>query len=174
MSDVVTRGLLINGQEVVAGDGGLVADMSPWSGQPYAYVAAATVSDVTAAVDAAAAAFPEWSAMGVFARRQIFLRAADLMASREEQAIETMAGEVGAARPWAAFNVKLCAEILREAAAAITQPSGQILATDILVRTRSRNACHSVSSPRSRPGTLHSFLGCGRSLFRWLWATRSS
>jgi vanillin dehydrogenase len=40
-----------------------------------------------------------------------------------------MAGEVGAARPWAAFNVALCVEILREAAAAVTRPNGELLAT---------------------------------------------
>lgn len=42
-----------------------------------------------------------------------------------------MAAEVGGARPWAKFNAELCVEILREAAAAITQPTGQILATNI-------------------------------------------
>jgi len=130
MPDIATRGLLINGKEVAASSGKVAADVSPWSGEPYAYVAAATVADVTAAVDAAAVAFPAWSAMGPYARRLIFLRAADLVASREKQAAEMLAGEVGAARPYAEFNVKLCVDILREAAAAITQPSGQILATD--------------------------------------------
>jgi acyl-CoA reductase-like NAD-dependent aldehyde dehydrogenase len=129
MSENITRGLLIGGQEVAAAGGGVTADISPWTGEPYAYVAAGTSADVTAAVDAAQAAFPAWSAMGAYERRDIFLRAADLMAAREEQAIATMAGEVGAARPWAAFNVALCVEILREAAAAVTRPNGELLAT---------------------------------------------
>src|SRR5690606_29921753 len=38
---------------------------------------------------------------------------------------------VGGARPWAAFNVELCIEILREAAAAVTQPRGQVLQTQM-------------------------------------------
>jgi len=94
------------------------------------HVAAAAPADVIAAVDAAATAFPAWSEVRAYERRALFLRAADLLAAQTEQAIATMAAEVGAARPWAAFNVGLATEILREAAAAITQPTGQTLATD--------------------------------------------
>ncbi|WP_223505340.1 aldehyde dehydrogenase family protein [Pseudomonas sp. GL-RE-29] len=128
---IVTRGLLIGGKEVPSADNRLTVDISPWSGEVYAKIAAASPSDVTAAVDAAALAFPAWSAMRPFERRKIFLRAADLMEARIEDAIATMAGEVGGARPWAKFNVELCVEILRETAAAITQPIGQVLATDM-------------------------------------------
>jgi acyl-CoA reductase-like NAD-dependent aldehyde dehydrogenase len=125
-----TRGLLIDGKEVSATGGRTVADISPWTGRPYAEVAAATPADVTAAVDAAAVAFPAWSELRAFERRALFLRAAELLAARTDEAIAIMADEVGAARPWAAFNVSLAIEILREAAAAITTPTGQTLATD--------------------------------------------
>lgn len=127
----VTRGLLIGGKEIPSTDNRLADDVSPWTGKVYARVAAASPADVTAAVDAAAAAFPAWSAMPPYERRKIFLRAADLMEARIEDAIATMAGEVGGARPWAKFNVELCVEMLREAAAAITQPTGQVLATNM-------------------------------------------
>lgn len=126
----ISRGLLIGGREIPATGGGTAADISPWTGTPYTHVAAATPVDVTTAVAAAAAAFPAWSRMRPYERREVFLRAADRMAARTEEAIAAMAGEVGAARPWAAFNVALAVEILREAAAAITQPTGQMLATD--------------------------------------------
>jgi acyl-CoA reductase-like NAD-dependent aldehyde dehydrogenase len=128
--NTLTRGLLIGGKEIPASGGRTVADVSPWTGQPYAHVAAATPADVTAAVDAATTAFPAWSEVRAYERRAIFLLAADLLAAQTEQAIATMAAEVGAARPWAAFNVGLAMEILREAAAVITQPTGQTLATD--------------------------------------------
>jgi Aldehyde dehydrogenase family len=85
MSENITRGLLIGGQEVAAAGGGVTADISPWTGEPYAQVAAGTPADVTAAIDAAQAAFPAWSAMGAYDRRDILLRAADLMAAREER-----------------------------------------------------------------------------------------
>ncbi len=128
---IITRGLLIAGKEVPASSNATADDVSPWTGEVFAKVAAGKAADVTAAVDAAAAAFPAWSAMSPFERRKIFLRAADIMEARTEEAVEVMAGEVGGARPWAAFNAKLAAEILREAAAAITQPKGQVLATQM-------------------------------------------
>jgi hypothetical protein len=36
MSENITRGLLIGGQEVAAVGGGVTADISPWTGEPYA------------------------------------------------------------------------------------------------------------------------------------------
>jgi acyl-CoA reductase-like NAD-dependent aldehyde dehydrogenase len=131
LSDPLERGLLINGKSVPAFSGKVAADISPWTGEVYAHVAAGGAQDVRRAADAAQAAFADWSQMGAYERRAIFLRAADLMAQRAETAIAVMAAEVGAARPWAAFNVQLCVEILREAAAAVTRPVGELLATSI-------------------------------------------
>ncbi|NYI04457.1 aldehyde dehydrogenase family protein [Allostreptomyces psammosilenae] len=126
----LTRGLLIDGREVPASSGRTTADTDPWTGRPYAHVAAGTPQDVTRAVDAAAAAFPAWAATPPGRRREIFLRAAEIMAGRADEAAELIAGEVGGVRPWAAFNVRLAADMLREAAAAITRPTGRLLATD--------------------------------------------
>ena len=129
--NTITRGLIIGGKEVSASSNATADDVSPWTGEVFAKVAAATPADVTAAVDAAAAAFPAWSVMLPYERRKIFLRAADIMEAKAEEAVATMAAEVGGARPWAAFNVELCIEILREAAAAVTQPRGQVLQTQM-------------------------------------------
>ena len=57
----------------------------------YARVPAGTPADITRAADAAEAAFPSWSKMGAFERREIFLRAADAMAKRGEEAITALA-----------------------------------------------------------------------------------
>lgn len=127
----LTRGLLIGGKEVPSSNKATTDDVSPWTGEVFAKVAAATPADVTAAVNAAATAFPAWAAMLPYERRKIFLRAADIMEAKAEHAVATMAAEVGGARPWAAFNVELCIEILREAAAAVTQPRGQVLQTQM-------------------------------------------
>ena len=127
----LSRGLLIDGKEVPARHGATTEDVSPWTGEVFARVAAATPEDVTLAVDAAAKAFPLWSEMPPYQRRKIFLKAADIMEAKTEEAVAIMASEVGGARPWAGFNVSLCVEILREAAAAITQPQGQVLATQM-------------------------------------------
>ncbi|MGI4818562.1 MAG: aldehyde dehydrogenase family protein [Janthinobacterium lividum] len=127
----LTRGLLIDGKEVPSSTKATTDDVSPWTGEVFAKVAAASPADVTAAVDAASRAFPAWAEMLPYERRKIFLRAADIMEARSEDAVATMAAEVGGARPWAAFNVELCIEILREAAAAVTQPRGQVLQTQM-------------------------------------------
>jgi acyl-CoA reductase-like NAD-dependent aldehyde dehydrogenase len=73
-ADVPERGLLIGGKSVPASSGKLADDISPWDGGIYARVAAGTPADITRAADAAEAAFPGWSALGAFERREIFLR----------------------------------------------------------------------------------------------------
>src|ERR1700747_1138936 len=75
-SDVLERGLLIGGKSVPASSGKLADDICPWDGEIYARVAAGTPTDITRAADAAQAAFPNWSTMGAFERREIFLRGA--------------------------------------------------------------------------------------------------
>ncbi|MFF0865704.1 aldehyde dehydrogenase family protein [Nonomuraea sp. NPDC003560] len=124
----ITRDLLIGGKNVPALSGRTTPDLAPYTGEVYATVAAAGVEDVTSAVDAAQAAFDGWAATSPFARRAIFLKAADLLQERGEQAVALMAAEVGGTRPWALFNVGLAANMLREAAAAITAPRGEVLA----------------------------------------------
>ncbi len=128
---VLERGLLIGGASVPASSGKLADDVSPWDGQVYARVAAGTPEDITRAADAAEAAFPSWSKMGAFERREIFLKAAEVMAKRGEEAIAALAQETGASRVFAGFNLAFCIQVLREAAAAITRPVGELLPTSI-------------------------------------------
>src|SRR5216683_2513390 len=128
---VLERGLLIGGKSVSASSGKLADDLSPWDGEIYARVAAGTPADITRAADAAQDAFPGWSTVGAFERREIFLRAADVMAKRGEEAIVALARETGASRVFSEFNVYFCIQVLREAAAAITRPMGELLATSI-------------------------------------------
>ena len=123
----LTRELIIGGKDVPALSGRTAEDINPYTGEVYATVAAGGPEDVTRAVDAADAAFADWAAFTPFARRAIFLKAADLLDARGEQVAEIMAHEAGGTRPWAYFNVGLAANIFREAAAAITAPRGEVL-----------------------------------------------
>ncbi|MFC8363891.1 aldehyde dehydrogenase family protein [Streptomyces griseorubiginosus] len=123
----ITRDLHIGGRDVPAASGRTTDDINPFTGEVYATVAAAGFEDVVRAVDAADAAFEEWAALAPFARRAIFLRAADLLDGRAAQVADLMAQEAGGTRPWAFFNVGLAANILREAAAAVTAPRGEVL-----------------------------------------------
>ncbi|MFJ5265187.1 aldehyde dehydrogenase family protein [Streptomyces sp. NPDC088387] len=123
----ITRELFIGGKDVPAASGRTTEDINPFTGEVYATVAAAGPQDVRRAVDAADAAFPAWAALAPFARRAIFLKAADLLDARAEQVAELMAHEAGGTTPWAYFNVGLAANILREAGAAVTAPRGEVL-----------------------------------------------
>ncbi|XUL86338.1 aldehyde dehydrogenase family protein [Streptomyces galilaeus] len=123
----LTRDMLIDGKDVPALSGRTTEDIDPYTGEVYAYVPAAGPEDVRRAVDAADAAFAQWAALTPFVRRGIFLKAADLLESRTGQIVETMAHEAGGTRPWAHFNARLGPDILREAAAAVTAPRGEVL-----------------------------------------------
>ncbi|PIM68906.1 salicylaldehyde dehydrogenase [Streptomyces sp. JV178] len=125
----ITRDLLIGGKDVPAASGRTTEDFEPYTGEVYATVAAAGPEDVRRAVDAADAAFEDWAALAPFARRAVFFKAAELLEARGEQVAEIMAREAGGTRPWALFNVMLAANILREAAAAITAPRGEVLSS---------------------------------------------
>ncbi|MBW4718374.1 aldehyde dehydrogenase family protein [Saccharothrix obliqua] len=122
------RNLLIAGSDVPAASGRTTADVNPFTGEVFATVAAAGPEDVVAAVAAADSAFAGWAAVSPFARRKILLDAADLLEERADQAVELMAGEAGGTSRWARFNVFLAANVLREAAAAVTAPLGEVLA----------------------------------------------
>ncbi|MFH0178752.1 aldehyde dehydrogenase family protein [Streptomyces cacaoi] len=79
------------------------------------------------AVTAAHEAFESWSAMPPAERSSILLQAAQLLIMRTRQIVETMAAKVRASGQWSAFNAKLAAQILIDASAAVTQPSGLVL-----------------------------------------------
>jgi len=130
-ASVIERGLLIGGESVPASSGKLADDVSPWDGAIYARVAAGTPADITRAADAAQAAFPGWAALGAFERREIFLKAADIVARRADEAIVALARETGASLLFSQFNLEYCIEVLREAAAATTRPMGELLPTSI-------------------------------------------
>jgi len=87
-------------------------------------------SSPTAAADAAAAAFPEWSALGPNARRVLLNRAADEIEGRADAFVQAMAEELRASEPWARFNAMLGAGMVREAAALTTQIGGEVIPSD--------------------------------------------
>ncbi len=91
---------------------------------------AATVADANAACDAAALAFPAWSALGPNARRGALNKAADALEARAPQFVDAMMTEIGATEGWARFNLMLAAGIVREAAAMTTQIGGEVIPSD--------------------------------------------
>ena len=122
--------LLLENKDVQAVDGVTFDRLNPVTGDIATRAAAAQIADATRAADAAAAAFPAWSATGPNQRRMILLKAADVLASKAPQFTELMAAETGATAGWAGFNVHLAAGMLREAGAMTTQISGEVIPSD--------------------------------------------
>lgn len=122
--------LLIGGRSRPATGHAAYECRNPISGEVASTVSAATVEDAIRAADAAAAAFPAWSALGPSERRARLNKAADILTNRAEEFTRLMMAEVGATAGWAGFNVMLAAGMLREAAAMTTQISGEIIPTD--------------------------------------------
>jgi acyl-CoA reductase-like NAD-dependent aldehyde dehydrogenase len=122
--------LLIDGAARDAGSGATFERLDPFTGKTASRAAAAGVADATAAVDAAAAAFPGWAQTGPGERRALLAKAADIMDAKVGEFTRLMTEETGATAPWAGFNVMLAANILREAAAMTTQVAGEVIPSD--------------------------------------------
>jgi benzaldehyde dehydrogenase (NAD) len=125
------RQLLIAGASVPAQSGRTFETRNPFTGDPETRAAAAGVEDARAAVEAAHAAFPGWSALPPAERRTILWRAADLLVERQSEIAETMTVETGATFGWGAFNCGLAADMLRAAAAQAYAPVGEVIPSDV-------------------------------------------
>jgi acyl-CoA reductase-like NAD-dependent aldehyde dehydrogenase len=108
--------LLIGGKVVQARSAATFERRNPVSGAVVTRSAAAAEADAIAAVDAAAAAFPAWSALGPGARRAKLNKAADLLEARAADFAAIVRDETGATAGWGHFNVHVAAGMLREAA----------------------------------------------------------
>jgi benzaldehyde dehydrogenase (NAD) len=123
--------LLIGGKELAARAGATFERRNPVSGQVVSRAAAATAEDAVAAIAAAQAAFPVWSAQGPGARRAKLNKAADLLEARAADFASAVRDETGSTAGWGHFNVHFAASLLREAASMTTQVSGEIVPSDI-------------------------------------------
>src|SRR3954467_7190131 len=108
---------LLIGGEWVRPDGGRTFEKNdPYTGEPATVAAAAAIDDAERAVDAAAAAFPEWSALSASKRSDLLTAAADLLMERAPEIARTMTEECGAVFGWGMFNCDLASGMLRTAA----------------------------------------------------------
>lgn len=99
---------------------------SPATNSVVNYCVGATVDDADAAVNAAKAAFPTWSKMTPYKRRDILTRAADIMASRREELIMYQVEETGAMRMFAEKTFDLGVAFLRDVAGRIPSIEGAV------------------------------------------------
>ena len=117
--------LIINGKEEHTASTFDV--ISPYTNKTCWAAASATPEDATRAANAADAAFPAWSQTKPTVRRDILLKAADILESRLEQCAEYMRTEMGAdVGASQFFVVPLGIRMLREVAGRITSICGSV------------------------------------------------
>ncbi|MFZ6845276.1 aldehyde dehydrogenase [Undibacterium sp. RuTC16W] len=135
--------LLIGGLDQAASTGATYQRLNPATGDTASVAAAATLTDANAAVAAAQAAFPTWSATAPGERRRLLLKAADCLEARAPEFIAAGVAEAGGVPGWYGFNVMLAAGMLREAASMTTQIAGEVIPSDVpgLMAMGVRQAC---------------------------------
>ncbi|KAF7361971.1 putative salicylaldehyde dehydrogenase protein [Mycena venus] len=116
--------LLINGEEKTTTTTFPVD--SPLSHTTIWSCSSASEADVDAAVAAASAAFPAWSKTKPAERRNILLKAADLLEQRADELKLHMQQETGSVEMFAAFNIGTTAEHIRDTAGRISAIMGSI------------------------------------------------
>jgi acyl-CoA reductase-like NAD-dependent aldehyde dehydrogenase len=110
--------LIIDGKEISTATKFSV--ISPESSKVIWECSSASREDAVAAVEAAARAFPAWSKSRIEDRRQIFLKAADILETRAEECRRSMTQETGALEQFSNFNISTSADLLREVAGRIS------------------------------------------------------
>lgn len=101
--------------------------VSPYDNKTCWTAAAASPADAVRAVEAAEAAFPAWSQTKPTARRDILLKAADLLEERLEASAGYMRTEMGAdVGASQGFVVPLAIRMLRDIAGRITSICGSV------------------------------------------------
>src|SRR5687767_214304 len=113
--DIALQPLLIGGEWTGSQDGGTFERVDPFTGRVVTVAAAGGRVDARRAVDAARAAFPQWSRTPPGERRKLLSEAADLLRERARDIAAVMTEEVGGTFGWGMFNCDLAARMLSEA-----------------------------------------------------------
>jgi vanillin dehydrogenase len=123
--------LFINGEWQDALDNRTFEKTNPFTGEIISRFSSAVRKDAARAIDAAGAAFPAWSATPPGMRRNLFLKAADILERRQTEIARSMAEETGGTFGWGMFNCFFTAGLLREAAAQAYGLIGEIIPSDL-------------------------------------------
>lgn len=107
------EGLLIGGTARAASDSDSFDVVDPACGEPFATVADATPQDARAAVDAAAAALPVWSAMAPRQRGELLRSLFSLMIDNEDDLAALISAENGKSLADALGEIRYAAEFFR-------------------------------------------------------------
>jgi acyl-CoA reductase-like NAD-dependent aldehyde dehydrogenase len=127
---VLEASLLIDNEPVAAAGAATFERFDPVTRLVATRASAASIEDAEHAANVAARAFPAWSARGPAERRAHLGRAAEILLAKSDLFADAIIAETGGTRAWAAFNCRLGAAVLREAAAMTTQLTGETIPSD--------------------------------------------
>ncbi|KAI1436793.1 aldehyde dehydrogenase [Xylaria sp. CBS 124048] len=113
---------IIDGEERIPSDTFEVRH--PATGEVVHLGGIATESDANAAVEAAAAAAPAWRDIIPDTRRDILLRAAEIMSKRQSELEQYLMDELGQGRGWGEFNVGVATSLIKDAAGRVSTLNG--------------------------------------------------
>ncbi len=122
--------MYIGGEWVNASNKETYEDYNPYNGEVFANVPKGTRADATRAIEAAAAAFPEWAESPPSLRRNLFLKAADIFEKRQEELVRIVAEETGSTIGIAMFQMFFVPGLFREAAAQAYSVTGEVIPAD--------------------------------------------
>ena len=122
--------LFVGGAHVDAEDGGTFENRDPYTGAVVSEVAAGGREDARRAVEAAAAAFPEWSQTPPAVRQGVFLEAAEVLESRSDEVVSMLARETGCTFGFGMFQMHFVPGLFRQAAALAYAPLGEVIPSD--------------------------------------------
>lgn len=113
----------------IASHGGVHTFTEPATGEQLGRIGLADADDVTRSATQARAAQAAWAASDYKERAAIFRRAAAVIAEHHDELATWIVRETGAIRPKADLELREASAHLQEAAAMLTQPKGQLLAS---------------------------------------------
>jgi aldehyde dehydrogenase (NAD+) len=122
--------MYIGGKWVDAANKQTFDDHNPYTGEVFAKVPLGKREDAKRAIEAAAAAFPEWAAAAPSVRRRCFLKAADIMEKRQAELISILSEETGSTIGIAMFQMFFVPGLYREAAAQAYSVTGEVIPAD--------------------------------------------
>ncbi|HZO96702.1 MAG TPA: aldehyde dehydrogenase family protein [Gaiellaceae bacterium] len=105
-------------------------DLDPYSGEVVARVPAGGAAEARRAIEAAAEAFPAWSASTPAERQRVFLDAAGALEARRDEIVSLLARETGCTFGFAQFQLGFVPGLLRQAAALAYAPLGSVIPSD--------------------------------------------
>ena len=126
-----SKRLFVGGDWADAESGRTFEDRDPFTGDLVAEVAAGTRADARRAVEAAAAAAPAWAQTPPAVRQGIFLKAAEVLESRQDEVVSLLARETGATFGFGMFQMHFVPGLFRQSAALAYAPLGEVIPSDM-------------------------------------------